>query len=94
MFSQDFHHKCCAIVGVWHVNVQVEKLLAEIQAMEGQSPEKPGGRHRSSLDARVRIFERLASEVARLNFYAVRGKVGRLSGLPLWHAVLRCLNAQ
>lgn len=67
-------------MGWWHVNVQVEKLLAEIQAMEGQSPEKPGGRHRSSLDARVRMFERLASEVARLNFYAVRGKVSASLG--------------
>ena len=34
-------------------------------------PESAGG---SPLEARVRIFERLASEVARLNFYTARGK--------------------
>lgn len=61
--------------------MQIEKLLAEIEAMEAhKSPDKAaagGGGGRSGLDARVRMFERLASEVARLNFYAVRGKVGR-----------------
>lgn len=55
--------------------LQVEKLLAEIQAMEGQSSGKASALKQGSLDARVRMFERLASEVARLNFYAVRGKV-------------------
>ena len=55
--------------------VQVEKLLAEIQAMEEQSSGRASALKQSSLEARVRMFERLASEVARLNFYAVRGKV-------------------
>ena len=39
-------------------------------------PESAGG---SPLEARVRIFERLATEVARLNFYTTRGKAGILS---------------
>jgi len=58
--------------------VQIEKLLAEIEAMEAhESSDKTAGSGGwGSLDARVRMFERLASEVARLNFYAVRGKVG------------------
>lgn len=55
--------------------LQVEKLLAEIQVMEGQASGKAWALKQGSLDARVRMFERLASEVARLNFYAVRGKV-------------------
>ncbi|CAL5225975.1 g8777 [Coccomyxa viridis] len=54
---------------------QVENLLAEISAMEDRGtkgrPESAGG---SPLEARVRIFERLATEVARLKFYAARGK--------------------
>ncbi len=53
----------------------MEKLLAEISGMEaGQRPGSAtsGG---AGLDARVRMFERLASEVARLNFYAARGQV-------------------
>ncbi|CAL8471248.1 g10790 [Coccomyxa elongata] len=57
-----------------HVMSKVEKLLAEIQAMEGQASGKASALKQGSLDARVRMFERLASEVARLNFYAVRGK--------------------
>lgn len=51
---------------------QVEKLLAEISSMEGGTKERPG--NGSSLEARTRIYERLASEVARLNFYTARGK--------------------
>jgi hypothetical protein len=40
-------------------------------------PDKAGSPARdASLDDRVRMFERLASEVARLNFYTARGKVG------------------
>ena len=63
--------------------MQVEKLLAEISAME-EGGARPGSARTGSaksggaaadLDARVRMFERLASEVARLNFYAARGKV-------------------
>lgn len=65
--------------------LQVEKLLAEISTMEDSSmkvcPESAGG---SPLEARVRIFERLASEVARLNFYTTRGKVG-VPPLPCEH---------
>lgn len=69
----------------------MEKLLAEIQAMEGpahlpgaeQARAGSAGQTRPSasakLDDRVRMFERLASEVARLNFYAIRGKVHSFS---------------
>ncbi|BDA46634.1 Conserved oligomeric Golgi complex subunit 2 [Coccomyxa sp. Obi] len=57
-----------------HVMSKVEKLLAEIQVMEGHSSGKASAMKQGRLDARVRMFERLASEVARLNFYAVRGK--------------------
>ena len=50
-------------------------------------PESAGG---SPLEARVRIFERLATEVARLNFYTTRGKAGipSLSGKWVDHTLL------
>ena len=65
--------------------LQVEKLLAEISAME-EGGARPGSARTggassgaaADLDARVRMFERLASEIARLNFYATRGKVPSL----------------
>ena len=41
-------------------------------------PESAGG---SPLEARVRIFERLASEVAKLNFYTARGKARSRPGI-------------
>ena len=69
--------------GLCHL-LQVEKLLAEISAMESSSamnrPDSAGG---SPLEARVRIFERLASEVARLNFYTARGKASILAA-AIW----------
>ena len=55
---------------------QVEKLLAQIEA-EGGAPGS-GTTQAGALDARARMFERLASEVARLNFYSARGKVRTL----------------
>ena len=48
---------------------QVEKLLEEVDASAAaatvESPE--------ALDARVRLYERVASEVSRLNFHAAKG---------------------
>ena len=71
---------------------QVEKLLAEISGdgwpANGQQRRqngRPGGAKTGAgggLDARVRMFERLASEVARLHFYAARGKVPFLPLAP------------
>jgi hypothetical protein len=57
-------------------------------------PESAGG---SPLEARVRIFERLASEVAKLNFYTARGKARYHPGvvgkfLPLYPEILDRLS--
>ena len=55
--------------------LQVEKLLSEISSLEkGGKQQRPDSASSSLLESRVRVFERLASEVARLNFYAARGK--------------------
>jgi hypothetical protein len=56
------------------LHVQVEKLLAEVDAAEAEAMSPRAG-PASALDARTRMFERLASEISRLNFYIARGKV-------------------
>ena len=65
--------------------MQVEKLLSEISSMEsGGKQQRPDSASGSPLESRVRIFERLASEVARLNFYTARGKASsQLTALTL-----------
>ncbi len=52
---------------------QVEKLLDEVEAASPNAGSGSG----ADLDARVRLYERVASKVSRLQFYAARG-----SGLP------------
>ena len=52
--------------------MQVEKLLAEVEAAEEEENSLAG----EALDGRARMLERLASEVSRLNYYSTRGKVG------------------
>lgn len=59
---------------ILHAFLQVEKLIAEVSSMEEGAAGRPESAGGSPLEARVRIFERLASEVARLNFYTARGK--------------------
>ena len=61
--------------------LQVEKLLAEISSMESGAKGRPESAGGSPLEARVRIFERLASEVAKLNFYTARGKARSRPGI-------------
>ncbi|CAL5224024.1 g6644 [Coccomyxa viridis] len=60
---------------VAHVISKVEKLLAEIFTTDDSGtmsrPESAGGK---PLEARVQIFERLATAVARLSFYTACGK--------------------
>ena len=51
--------------------MQVEKLAAEVDALG--DPADSGG-DGDALDARARVAERLAGEVARLNFHAARGQ--------------------
>ena len=53
--------------------LQVENLLAEIEAAEEEESAMSG----EPLDSRCRMLERLASEVSRLNFYAAKGAVCR-----------------
>ena len=67
----------------WHL--QVEKLLSEISSMEnGGKQQRPDSASASPLESRARILERLASEVARLNFYTARGKASsQLTALTL-----------
>ena len=78
-----------------HDPLQVEKMLTEMSAMEDHGtkgrPESAGG---SPLEARVRNFERLATEVARLNFYAACGKAGipSLPGKRFDHTLLVCMS--
>jgi hypothetical protein len=59
--SCDRHGLSCA---------QVEKLLEEVDASTA-----PGGTSSSpeALDSRIRLYERVASEVSRLNFHAAKG---------------------
>lgn len=51
----------------------MEKLAAEVDAL-GEPGEEGGGGGGAALDARARVAERLAGEVARLNFHASRGQ--------------------
>lgn len=53
---------------------QVEKLLAEVGAAEAEA-RSPRAGPSAGLDARSRMFERLASEISRLSFHVARGKV-------------------
>jgi hypothetical protein len=60
---------------------QVEKLAAEVDALGepggGGGGGGGGGEPAAALDARARVAERLAGEVARLNFHAARGQARR-----------------
>ncbi len=47
----------------------MEKLLGEVRPLDGNAASS------DELDAHGRLLERVASEVARLNFYAAKGKV-------------------
>ncbi|KAK9821420.1 hypothetical protein WJX81_002272 [Elliptochloris bilobata] len=62
-----------------HAMSKVEKLAAEVDALG--NPADDGG-DSGALDARARMAERLAGEVARLNFHAARGQ-----GLPFVEAL-------
>jgi len=53
----------------------VEKLAAEVDALGEPGADGGGGGDAAALDARARVAERLAGEVARLNFHAARGQV-------------------
>ncbi|KAK9806115.1 hypothetical protein WJX72_002159 [[Myrmecia] bisecta] len=54
-----------------HVLSKVEKLLAEVESLDASSLESSLG---EELDGHSRMFDRVASEVSRLNFYVARGK--------------------
>jgi len=56
--------------------LQVEKLLEEVDASAGSTSGAPPSPE--ALDSRVRLYERVASEVSRLNFHAAKG-----ASLPL-----------
>ena len=49
-------------------SAQVEKLLEEVDATAAA-----GGESAEALGARVRLYERVASEVSRLNYHAAKG---------------------
>eukprot|EP00884_Botryococcus_braunii_P005660 jgi/Botrbrau1/15095/Bobra.0255s0008.1 len=56
-----------------HVMSKVEKLLAEVGVAEAEA-RSPRAGPSAGLDARSRMFERLASEISRLSFQVARGK--------------------
>ena len=70
--------------------LQVEKLLSEISSLaKGGKQQRPDSASSSPLESRVRVFERLASEVARLNFYSAASVPSlpthcRMSVAPPW----------
>ena len=69
-------HSICKRESSWPptlgLSAQVEKLLEEVDAsadsVSGAAPPSP-----EALDSRVRLYERVASEVSRLNFHAAKG---------------------
>lgn len=55
-----------------HVMSKVEKLLAEVNALEAQQGDSQLASE--ELDARTRLYERVASEVSRLKYFLAKGQ--------------------
>ena len=52
--------------------MQVEKLLAEVNALEAQQTDS--SLTSEELDTRTRLYERVASEVSRLRYFLAKGQ--------------------